>query len=66
MKIDINYMPIYYRTPNSTFVNVGQSKSKLYRKPFHISLLYYIYARFARVMLHLKGQYNRSYPSFAC
>ena len=37
-------MPIFYRTPNCTFVNVGQSKPKFYRKPFHIGLLDYIYA----------------------
>ena len=33
MKININYMPIFCRTPNCTFVNVGQSKSKFYRMP---------------------------------
>ena len=42
MKININYMPIFCRTPNCTFVNVGQSKSKFYIMPFHIGLLDYI------------------------
>ena len=65
MKININYMPICFRTPNCTFVNVGQSKSKSYRNPFHIGLLYYMYARIARATLHLKVQDNRSYPSLA-
>ncbi len=65
MKISINYMPICIRTPNCTFVNVGQSKSKSYRNPFHIGLLYYMYARIARATFHLKGQDNWSYPSLA-
>ena len=65
MKININYMPICFRTPNCTFVNVGQSKSKLYRKPFHIGILYYNYALIACAMFHLKCQDNRSYPSLA-
>ena len=30
MKINVNYMPICYRTPNCTFGNVDQSKSKFY------------------------------------
>ena len=65
MKINVNYMPICYRTPNCTVVNVDQSKSKFYRKLFHIGLLYYIYARIARATFHLKGQDNRSYRSLA-
>jgi hypothetical protein len=47
-------MPIFYRTPNCTFVNAGQSQSKFYHKPFHIGLLDYIYARIARAKFHLK------------
>ena len=62
MKININYMLICHRRPNCTFVNVGQSKPKLYRKPFHIGLLDYIYARIAGATFHLKGQDNRWYP----
>ena len=65
MKIHINYMPICYRRLNCTFMNVGESKPKLYRKPFHIGLLDYMYARIARVTFHLKGQYNQLYPSLA-
>ena len=34
MKININCMPIFYRTPNLTFVNVGQSMPKFYRESF--------------------------------
>ena len=49
-------MPIFYRTPNCTFVNVGQSKPKLYRKPFHIGLLDYIYEQIVCANVHLKGQ----------
>jgi hypothetical protein len=56
-------MSIFYRMPNCTFVNVGQSKPKLYRKPFHIGLLDYIYARIARANFHLKGQEYWSYSS---
>ena len=56
MKININYMPICYRRLNCTFVNVGQSKPKLYRQPFQIGLLDYIYARIPRATFHLKGQ----------
>ena len=58
-------MPIFYRTPNCTFVNVGQSKPKFYRKPFHIGLLDYIYARIALAKFHLKGQEYRSYSLLA-
>jgi hypothetical protein len=58
-------MPICFRTPNCTFVNVGQSKYKSYRNPFHIGLLYYMYARIARATFHLTAQDNRSYPSLA-
>ena len=47
MKININYMPIFYRRPNCILMNVGQSKPKFYRKPFHIGLLDYIYPRIA-------------------
>jgi hypothetical protein len=47
-------MPIFYRTPNCTFVNVGQSKPKLYRKPFHIGLLDYIYEQIVCANVHLK------------
>jgi hypothetical protein len=54
MKINIIYMPIFYRTPNCTFVNAGQSQPKFYHKPFHIGLLDYIYARIARAKFHLK------------
>ena len=65
MKININCMPISYRTPNCNFMNVGQSKSKLYRKYFHICPLDYIYARITRATFNLKGQDNRSYPSLS-
>ena len=65
MKININYMPICDRRPNCTFVNVGQSKPKLYRKPFHIGLLDYIYARITSATFHLKVQDHRLYPSIA-
>ena len=44
MKINILYMQIFYRMPHYTFVNVGQTKSKYYRKLFHIGLQDYIYA----------------------
>jgi hypothetical protein len=59
-------MTIFYRRPNCILVNVGQSKPKFYRKPFHIDLLDYIYPRIARAKFHLKGQDNRSYPSLTC
>ena len=49
MNINIMYMPMFYRTPNCTFVNVGQFKTKFYRKPF----------------FHLKGKENGSYSSLA-
>ena len=58
-------MPIFYRTPNCTFVNVGQSKPKLYRKHFHIGLLNSIYARIACANVHLKGQEYWRYSSLA-
>jgi hypothetical protein len=38
MKINVNYMPICYRTPNCTCVNVDQSKSEFYRKLFSYRL----------------------------
>ena len=56
-------MPIFYRTPNCTFVNVGQSKPKLYRKPFHIGLLDYIYEQIVCANVHLKGQEYWTYSS---
>ena len=65
MKINIIYMPMFYRTPNCTFVNVGQFKTTFYRKPFQIGLLDYIYARIARADFHLKGKENGSYSSLA-
>ena len=49
-------MPIFYRTPNCTFVNVGQFKPKFYRKHFQIGLLDNIYAQIARAEFHLKGR----------
>ena len=58
-------MPIFYRMPKCTFVNVGQFKPKFYRNPFQIGLLDYIYARIVRAEFHLKGQENRSYFSLA-
>ena len=58
-------MSICYRTPNCIFVNVGQPKPKYYRKPFHIRILDYIYARIVSETFHLKGQDNRSSPSLA-
>ena len=58
---EIIWMPIFNRMPNCTFVNVGQSKPKFYRKLFHIGLLDYIYARIARAKFHLKGQEYRLY-----
>jgi hypothetical protein len=61
MKINIIYMPICDRSFNCTFVNVGQSKPKLYRQHFQIGLLDYIYARITRATFHVKGQDNRSY-----
>ena len=42
MKVNINYTPILYGTHICTFVNVGESKPKFYRKPFDIGLLDYI------------------------
>ena len=65
MKINIHYMPIFYRTPNCTFVNVSQSKPKFYREPFQKGLLDYMYERIAHANFHLTGQDNRSYPSLA-
>jgi len=65
MKINIIYIPIFYRTPNCTFVNAGQSKPKFYSKPFHIALLDFIYARIIRAKFHLKGRENLSYSSLA-
>jgi hypothetical protein len=40
MKINLNYMSILYRTLNCTLVNVVQSEPKLFRKIFHICLLW--------------------------
>jgi hypothetical protein len=65
MKISIICVPIFYRTPNCTFVNVGQFKPKFYRKHFQIGLLDNIYAQIARAEFHLKGQDNRSYSALA-
>ena len=65
MKININCMPIFYRTPNLTFVNVGQSMPKFYRESFQKGQLDYMYERIARATLHLKGQDHRWYPSLA-
>jgi hypothetical protein len=56
MKINILYMQIFYRMPHYTFVNVGQTKSKYYRKLFHIGLQDYIYAWIACAKFHLKAQ----------
>jgi hypothetical protein len=55
--------PSISRPPLSEQQYPGLSKSKLYRKYFHICPLDYIYARITRATLHLKGQANRSYPS---
>ena len=52
-------MSIFYTTPICTFVNVDQSQSKFYRKPFHIGLLDYFYERIARAKFNLKGQENQ-------
>ena len=38
-------MPIFYRTPNLTFVNVGQSMPKFYRESFQKGQLDYMYER---------------------
>ena len=35
MKININYMLIFNRTPNCDFMNVGQSRPKFNREPLH-------------------------------
>ena len=53
MKINLIYIPIFYRTPYWTFVN-AQSQPKCYSKPLHIGLLDYIYPRIARAKFHLK------------
>ena len=58
-------MPKIYRTPNCTFMNVGQFRPKFYRKPFQLGLLDYIYVRIARAEFHLKVQENRSYSTLA-
>ena len=65
MKINSNCMPIFNRTPNCTFVNVGQSMSTFYRESFQKGQLDYMYERIARATLHLKGQDSRWYPSLA-
>lgn len=49
-------MQIFFRKPNYTLVNVGQTKPRFYSKPFQIGQLDYIYARIARATFHLKAQ----------
>jgi hypothetical protein len=49
-------MQIFYRKPNYTLVNVGQTKPRFYSKPVQIGQLDYIYARIVRAKFHLKAQ----------
>ena len=55
MKVNLNYMSIFYRTPNCTLVNVVQSEPKFYRRLFIYAYYEYIYEWIARAKLHARG-----------
>ena len=65
MKVNLNCMSIFYRTPNCTLVNVVQSESKFTERLFKYAYYEYIYARITRAKLHARGPENRSHSSLA-